>query len=140
MTSPRGQALAGLALALLGAALALLSLLHPAGLRAPPFVLYAAALAFAIAGWLLVARAHDQELLKAWLPVALLACMISPALWLAFGPGRRTCAISSFSHVLRLFGIGSDIMCRVGFGVASVVGMALVLLALRQAILSTRRR
>lgn len=140
MTPPRGQALAGLALAVVGAALALLALLHPAGLRTPAAIVYSAALAFVIAGWILVARAHNHELLKAWLPVALLACMVTPALWLAFGSGRRGCTMTSLSGVLRLLGLGPDLPCRIGFGIAAIVGVALVLLALRQAIRSTRRR
>jgi len=129
---------AGVAIAALGSAIALLAFLQPQQMRAPAGVVYAAALAFVFAGWTVVARARGHSRLKAWLPVPLLLCMVTPAVWIAFGPGHRQCGIAAVAGVLRIFGARSDLPCRMGFGVAAVVGCFLVLLAVRQAVRSSR--
>lgn len=138
MTARRGEVVAGVALALLGAVLALLVSLRPSEFRVPAPIVYFIALALVIAGWTAIARARGHELLKTWLPVPLLACMVAPAVWIAFGPGRRSCAIGAMSGLLKLFGLKADLPCRFGFGVAALVGVALVVLAAWQAIRSTR--
>ena len=138
MTTRRGEVAAGVALALLGAVLALLVSVRPAEFRVPAPVVYFLALALVLAGWTAVARARGHELLKTWLPVPLLACMVAPAVWIAFGPGRRSCAVGAMSGLLKLFGLQADLPCRFGFGVAAVVGIALVVLAAWQAVRSTR--
>jgi len=127
---------AGVAVAALGAVIALLAYLRPQAMHVPPFVVYLAALAFVLAGWTLVARARGHRLLKAWLPVFLLASLVAPAVWLGFGSGRRQCTFSAMQSVMRIFGTRSDLLCRIGFGVAAVVGIVLVLLAVRHAIRS----
>jgi hypothetical protein len=139
MKDPEGSVFAGAAIAALGGALALAAYVLPEQMRAPPFVVYLCALAFVFAGWTVVARARDHRLLKAWLPVFLLACMVAPAIWLGFGSGRRQCAVSLLQSFVRLLGTRSDLVCRIGFGLAAVLGVALVLLAVRQAIRSSRR-
>jgi hypothetical protein len=138
MKDQEGGVRAGVAIAGVGAAIALLAYIRPEGMRAPPFVVYLCALAFVFAGWTLVARARGHRLLKAWLPVLLLACLVSPAVWLGFGSGRRQCTISGLQSLVRIFGTSTDLACRIGFGFAAVVGIGLVLLAARQAIRSSR--
>lgn len=130
--------LAGVAIALLGASVAVLAWLQPQQMRAPPWVVYTCALAFVWAGATVVARARGMRRLQAWLPVPLLACMVAPAFWLAFGPGHRACTISLLQGMVRIFGGRSDLPCRIGFGIAALVGLGLVLMALRQAIRSSR--
>ena len=138
MKKDEGSVFAGAGIAALGAALALVAFLRPQELRVPPAVMYLCALAFVFAGWIVVARARNHPLLKAWLPVALVACMVAPAVWLGFGSGRRQCTLSAVQSVVRIFGTRSDLPCRIGFAVAAVVGVAIVLLMLRQALRSSR--
>jgi hypothetical protein len=138
MKDQEGSLRAGLGIAGVGAVVALLAYVRPEAMRAPPFVVYLCALAFVFAGWTLVARARGHRLLKAWLPVFLLACLVAPAVWLGFGSGRRQCTLSAVQSLVRIFGTQSDLVCRIGFGVAAVVGIALVLLAVRHAIRSSR--
>lgn len=138
MQAREGSVAAGVAIAALGSAVALLAYLQPQQMRAPAGVVYAAALAFVFAGWAVVARARGHDRLKAWLPVPLLVCMVAPAVWIAFGPGYRQCGVAAMAGMLRIFGTRSDLPCRLGFGVAAVVGCFLVLLAIRQAVRSSR--
>lgn len=132
--TPEQRVLAGILAILAGAGIALLVYLHPAGLNVPAPVVYLAALAFVFAGGLLLAQAGRHRRLQAWLPVALLACMVAPAIWLAFG-GQRCVAGSAFG-ALQVFGLGSELACRAGFGVASVVGLGMVAIAIRRAVQS----
>jgi hypothetical protein len=128
----------GAAVAALGAALTLAMFLQPQALRVPAPIGYLAGLAFVLAGWTIVARAQGHVRLKAWLPVLLLACMVTPAIWLAFGSGQRQCTLGIARTMARIFGARSDLACRIGFAVAAVVGIALVLAALWQALRSSR--
>jgi hypothetical protein len=138
MKPGEGSVAAGAAIAVLGACLALLAYLQPQAMRAPPTVVYLCALAFVFAGAIVVARARGHRLLQAWLPVLMLACMAAPAVWLGFGSGRRQCTLDAVQSVVRIFGTRSDLPCRIGFGIAAVIGVGLVLLALRQAVRSGR--
>lgn len=138
MKADEGSVTAGVLLVALGAFLAGIAFLEPPNLRAPPWVMYACGLAFVFAGGTLVARARRARRLAIWLPVPLLACMAAPPLWLAFGTGRRQCTITAMQGILRLLGTRTDLPCRVAFGFAAVVGLALVALALRHAIRASR--
>ena len=138
MKAQEGSVAAGVAIAALGSGVALLAFLQPQQMRAPAGVVYASALAFVFAGWTVVARARGHPLLKAWLPVPLLLCMVTPVAWLGFGPGYRQCGIAAVAGMLRIFGTRSDLACRLGFGLAAIVGCFLVLLAIRQAVRSSR--
>ena len=138
MKSSEGSVGAGVAISAAGGALALVAFLQPQGLRAPPWVVYAAALAFVFAGWLVVARASKHEALKAWLPVPLLACLVAPPLWIGFGSGYRRCSIAALGGAIRLLGVRSDLPCRVAFGIAAALGVVLLLIAIRQAARSGR--
>lgn len=139
MNRQEGSVSAGIAIAVLGGFIALLPWLRPQELRAPPWVVYACALAFVLAGCTVVARAKKLRLLTLWLPVLLLAAMVSPAVWLGFGSGRRQCTLSAMQGFVRVFGTRSDLPCRIAFAVAAVIGVALVLLALQQAIRGSRQ-
>lgn len=138
MTRNQAGAWAGAAIAAIGAALAVLMYLRPQALRAPAPVAYLGALAFVFAGLLVLARAQGRRLLQAWLPVFMIACLVAPAVWLGFGSGRRQCTLSAAQAVVRIFGTRSDLPCRIGFAVAAVVGVGILLLVLRQAIRSSR--
>lgn len=129
---------AGALVAGMGAALALAVFFRPEALKVPAWVAYVAALAFVLAGWTVIARARGNRMLQAWLPVALLACMAAIPTWLAFGPGTRRCTVSVTRWMVTLLGRHTDLACRIGFGVAAVVGIGLVLLAAAQALRSTR--
>jgi hypothetical protein len=129
---------AGVAIAALGGALALVAYVQPQQMRAPAAVVYASALAFVFAGWMVVARARGHRLLKAWLPVPLLACLVAPALWIAFASGHRRCGLEAARGMVRILGTRSDLPCRLGFGVAAIVGLVLVFLSIRQAVRSSR--
>jgi len=138
MKTREASVVTGVAVAALGGALALLAYAQPQHMRAPAWVVYSAALALVFAGWILVARAREHALLKAWLPVALLACLVAPPAWIAFGGGYRHCGIQAMSGVLRMFSTRTDLPCRVGFGIAAIVGLVLVGLSIRQAVRSGR--
>jgi hypothetical protein len=138
MKAQEGSVLAGAGIAALGAALALLAQVQPQQMRAPAWVVYTCALAFVFAGWIVVARARGHAVLKAWLPVALLACLVAPVAWIAFGSGPRRCGIGVMRPMLRMFSAPPDLLCRIGFGVAAIVGLVLLLLAIRQAVRSGR--
>jgi hypothetical protein len=124
---------AGVAIAALGSAVALLAFLQPQQMRAPAGVVYAAALAFVFAGWAVVARARGHPLLKAWLPVPLLLCMVTPALWLGFGPGYRQCGIAAVVGLR-----GSQRPRSDSSPPPARAGGFPVLLAIRQAVRSSR--
>jgi hypothetical protein len=132
LRGPRGP-LPGVLVAGAGVAIALAVYLRPENLRVPAWVAYTAALAFFLAGCQLLAMHRGQRMLQACLPVALVACLVAPPLWIAFGPGPRRCGFAVASSLLRLFGARSDLLCRVGFGIGALLAFAILLLAARQA-------
>jgi hypothetical protein len=138
MKPQEGSVLAGAGVAAMGAALALLAWLQPQGLRVPQFVVQLGALAFMLAGATAAARARGHRLLVAWLPVPLLACLAVPPVWLAIGGGRRQCGLAGIQGVVRIVGGAGDLACRVGFGIGAIALVAMLLLALRQAIRASR--
>ena len=140
MKADRGTLGAGVGACAAGGALAVAAFLQPQKMNAPAWVVYATALAFVFAGALLLARGRGYARLEAWLPVALLACLVAPPLWIGFGSGYRRCGIALMGNVVRLLGVRSDLPCRIGFGFAAVVGIGLLALAIRQAARSGRER
>lgn len=120
-----GVALIGLGLVLLG-----LMVAFPDRLNVPPPIGYLTAGTLVLAGLLALANAFCGRIVRAWLAVALLSCMVLPSAWIAFGSGQRTCS----SRVDFLFGLTGDLVCRTAFGIASVLGVLLVLLAVRHAV------
>lgn len=139
MNEARRGTWVGAGLAGMGAAVSLGIVLFPQGLRAPAWVAHVAALAFVFAGCTIVAKARGQHGLQRWLPVAVLACLTAPALWLAVGPGVRRCGIGLAHGFVTVIGARSDLACRLAFGVGAVVTMGLVLLAARYAIRADSR-
>lgn len=113
---------------------------HPEGLRAPAFVAYAAAAAFVLAGVSLAAGERMRPFVQRWLGVVLVACLLTPAAWIAFGTGPRHCSVGVANGILQVFGAASETGCRVAFGVAAVLGVAILLLFVRQALRTGRDR
>lgn len=111
---------------------------HPEGLRAPAFVAYAAAGAFALAGLSLVAGPRLRKVLQAWMAVALVLLLLTPPVWIAFGPGERRCSVSLAHGILQVFGIASESACRLAFGASAVLGLAILVLFVRQAVRAQR--
>lgn len=107
----------------------------PERLNVPAAVGYVAATAFVMAGLLALANAFAGARVRAWLVVALLACLVSPGLWEAFGPGDRWCSAGS----LVFFAPARGTACRLAFGVASVVGLLMLAIAVRHAWRVSRR-
>ena len=118
--------------------LGLAALMHalPGRLNAPPAVGYVAALAFVAAGLLAFSNAFAGARVRAWLAVTLLACLISPALWLAFGPGDVSCSSGSF---LVFFDLARETECRAAFALASAVGLVMLAVSVRHAWRASRR-
>lgn len=132
----RSNVIAGAALVAAGLALAALMHALPGRLNAPPAVGYVAALAFVVAGLLALSNAFAGARARAWLAVALLACLIVPGLWLAFGSGERSCTSGSF---LVFFAVAKATECRAAFGVASAVGLLMLAASIRHALRAGRR-
>ena len=136
MKPGQGHVGAGIAAMVAGGALGIVAFLQPQKMNAPAWVVSTAALAFVVAGLLLAVRGRGHARLEAWLPVALLACLIAPPLWIGFGSGTRRCGIAVFGDAVRLLGVRGDLPCRIAFGFAAVVGIGLLALAVRQAVRS----
>ncbi len=126
----RTRSIAGAVLIVAGVATASLVFLHPEGLRAPAWVAFAAALACVCAGILAILGQSGSPRLQAWMAVALLVLMFAPAVWIAFGAGARKCSFS----LPYLSGLAHGWSCRLAFGLASVMGLAMVAWAIRRAI------
>ena len=135
MTDRRTHVIAAAVLVAAGLGIAALMYAYPARLNVPAAVGYLAALAFVVAGLLALANAFAGARVRAWLVVALLACLISPGLWEAFGPGERWCS----SGALFFFGLARGAACRAAFGVASVVGLLVLAVSVRHAWRAGRR-
>ena len=124
------NAAAGATLLALGLALLALMVAYPERLKVPAPVGYVTAATLAVGGLLAIANAFGSRRTRQWLAVALLSCMVVPPAWIAMGPGQRTCSLG----VGLLFGFASGGTCRLAFGIATVFGMVLVLVALRHAL------
>lgn len=113
----RRRRLAGALLCLsLALALAYIARTAPAGLLAPPGVVYLGAATYAAAGAALLLQALGHVRAQAG-PVFLMgAGMTGLAAWVAFGPGPRRCQ-ASFGG----FGfIPPELLCRAAFGVGAL--------------------
>lgn len=135
MSDRRRHVVAAAVLVVTGLGTAALMQAFPERLDVPAAVGYVAAMAFVMAGLLAFANVFAGARVRAWLVVALLACLISPGLWAAFGPGDRWCSAGS----LFFFGPTRGTACRVAFGVASVVGLLVLAVAARHAWRVSRR-
>lgn len=135
MGEPRKHPRIGALMVLAGAGLALMIHLHPEALRAPAWVAHAAALAFSLAGLALLAQAWNlSRRLQAWLAVVLIGCLLTPMLWIAMASPEGRCRV----NILGWSAPAPEWICRSGFAFASVLGLLILALAVRQA-LRTRR-
>jgi hypothetical protein len=114
----------------LGAGLSLAIYLQPQQLRVPAWVAHSATAAFALAGAALIAGALGAMKLVHWLGALIVAAMLVPALWVAFGPGPRECGIS----LGPASGTGSEWICRTGFGLGALLGLVILALIIHQAL------
>ena len=128
--SARQRLTIGLLVAAMGTGVMLLIYFQPQQLRAPSWVAYAAASTFVLAGMALVAGALGARKLVAWLGVLTVAALMTPAVWIAFGPGARGCSFS----LGFLSGAASEWACRGAFGLGALLGAAILFLMLRQAL------
>ena len=128
--SSRQRLTIGVLVAAMGAGIMLAIYFQPQQLRAPAWVAYAAASTFVLAGIALVAGAFGAINLVAWLGVLTVAALVTPALWIALGPGARGC---TFSFGL-LSAIASEWLCRGAFGIGALLGLAILALMVRSAL------
>jgi|KBSMisStandDraft_5_1062788.scaffolds.fasta_scaffold03601_10 hypothetical protein len=132
----KGRRLAvGLFLIAVGAGTIALIFLQPQQLRVPAWVAYAAASTFPLAGVVLIAGALGATRLVRWLGTLLVAGLLVPGLWTTFGPGPRDCSV----YFGNIGAEASDWICRAGFGIGSIIGLAALVLLIRHAIASTVR-
>ncbi|HEX2546282.1 MAG TPA: hypothetical protein VHL79_15490 [Ramlibacter sp.] len=140
MDAARQRSLAGWCAIGAGGFIAWMVHRHPEGLRAPAFVAYAAAAAFALAGLSILAGERWKAWVQGWAAVVLVACLVTPAVWIAFGSGERRCSLGLAHGLLHLAGASSETACRVAFGIAAVLGVAILLLYVRHALRASRTR
>lgn len=120
---------------LLGLALLVLMMVFPERLRVPAWVGYLAAATFVLAGLLALANAFCGRTARAWLAVALLSCMVVPSIWVAVGPGPRSCSL----RIDFWRGVAGESLCRAAFGIGSIFGLVMILMALRHALACVSR-
>jgi hypothetical protein len=128
--SRRQRLTIGALLMALGAGVSLAIHFQPQQLRAPAWVAYAAAGSFALAGAALIAGAYEAKRLVSWLGVLVVAALMTPALWVAFGAGGRECGFS----LGFVSGVAPDLFCRIGFGLGALLGLFILVLIIRQAL------
>jgi hypothetical protein len=126
----------GLLLIAMGLGTAALIYLQPQQLRVPAWVAYAAVATFPLAGTALIAGALGAPRLVPWLGMFLVAGLLVPSLWVTFGPGQQKCSI----YVGNIGAEASDWLCRAGFGIGSIIGLAVFVLLIRHAVASGARR
>jgi hypothetical protein len=126
----RHQVTAGATLVGLGTLLLAAMMAFPERLNVPAPIGYLTAGTFVLAGLLALGNVFCSRGVRAWLAVVLLSCMVLPSIWIAIGPGQRSCSVD-FGI---LFGFAGGGVCRAAFGVASVFGVIMVLVALRYAL------
>jgi hypothetical protein len=132
----KGRRLAiGLFLIAIGFGTIALIFLQPQQLRVPAWVAYVAAATFPLAGVALIAGALGASRLVPWLGILLVAGLLVPGLWATFGSEPQECSI----YVGNIGAEASDWVCRTGFGVGSVIGLAVLVLLIRHAVASRPR-
>jgi hypothetical protein len=128
--SKRQRLAIGLLLIAVGAGTTALIVLQPQQLLVPAWVAYAATSTFPFAGAALVAGALGATRLVPWLGMPLVAGLLVATLWVTFGPGPRKCSV----YVGNVGGDASDWFCRAGFGIGSIIGLAVLALLIRRAV------
>lgn len=124
------KALPGCSLIGLGSALFVLMVAFPERLNVPAPIGYLVAATFVLAGFLALANVFLDRRVRNWLAVALLSCMVMPSAWIAVGPGERSC-VGGFGGLFRVTEGGE---CRVAFGIAAVLGLVFIVIAVRHAL------
>ncbi|MCE3273114.1 MAG: hypothetical protein K0S57_3511 [Ramlibacter sp.] len=124
------KALPGCVLIGLGTMLFVLMVVFPERLNVPALIGYLVAATFVLAGFLALANVFLDRKVRDWLAVALLSCMVVPSAWIAVGPGEPSC-VGGFGGFIRVTGGGE---CRVAFGIAAVLGLAFIVIAVRYAL------
>ena len=102
---------------------------HPEQLNVPAWVGYSACATFVFAGLSILAAEMNSRRVEAWFAVAVVAALLVPGAWIAFGPGVRECSVS----VAFLGGTGSDFVCRGVFGLGSIITVAVLYYVVRWA-------
>lgn len=129
--SKRQRLVTGLFLNAIGVATAAVIFLQPQHLRVPAWVAYAAVSTFPLAGLALIAGALGATRLVPWLGIFVVIGLLVPGLWVTFGPAPRECSIS----IGNIGGVASDWVCRAGFGIGTILGLVVLVLLIRQAVL-----
>jgi hypothetical protein len=101
---------------------------HPENLRAPAWVAYATGAAFVGGGCALVAAALEAGRIEILSGFVALGGLLTPFLWVAFGPGPRECSV----YLPFVTTAGAEWVCRGGFGIAALLGLAILALFLRR--------
>jgi hypothetical protein len=120
----------GLAAAALGLVGAAAMYLRPEQLRVPAWVGFSAMAGFVGVGGALIASACEARKLEGWLGVLTVLGLLVPATWIAIGPGPMACSVS-----LPFFTTAAaDWMCRRAFGLGALLGLIILILAVRRAV------
>ena len=107
-----------------GSGVAALIWLQPQQLQAPAWVAYVAAAAFVLAGLAILARTGSR--LNALFVALTAAALVVPGGWVAFAPGSRECSF----NLPFLEGMAPGAVCRVAFGLGTLIAALLFLLLL----------
>jgi hypothetical protein len=100
---------------------------NPVGLRAPPAVIYLAAVTFAAADATLLVQALGYRRAQAVPAFVMGVGLTGVGAWVAFGPGSRPCQ-ASFGGVSFL---PPELACRLAFGIGTLFTGVVALLMLR---------
>jgi hypothetical protein len=126
---PRDLQFWGIVTTGLGVAVVAMVALHPENLRAPAWVVYAAASTFVFAGITMIADARGAGRWQRWLAIPILLALAVPAAWVAFGPGDRECTLS-LPFVSTTAG---EALCRGAFGLGFLLAVAIAVPFARRA-------
>ena len=126
-SNPSQMKLVGLAVLAIGGLLALEITLRPEALNAPRWVAYLAASVFALAGGSLIARGFKRASIAEGCVALLLCAFLLIGLWIALGPGARSC--SGGLPGLAITATGAS--CRLAFGSGAIVVAVMLGLAVR---------
>ena len=130
MKAPARHPAIGALFVLAGIGIGLMVHLQPQGLRAPAWVAYAAALSFSLAGLSLLLQAFDlSRRLQGWVIVLLVACLLTPLVWIAVANPDGTCE----ANLLGVFLPAPQWVCRTGIALMLLVGLLILALTVRHA-------
>jgi len=128
--SKRQRLVIGLLLIAMGVATAAVIFLQPQQLRVPAWVAYAAVSTFPFGGVALIAGALGAKRLVSWLGIFVVVGLLVPFLWVTFGPGPQEWSVS----IGNIGGEASNWVCRIGFGLGSILGLVILVFVIRDAI------